>query len=74
MPKRIPEQELEAILAIVTAHPDGVPVRTIREGLPYEPPPRLLQRRLALLVKQKRLVAEGRGRKLPLNPVIIADT
>ncbi len=35
MPKRIPEQELEAILAIVAAHPDGVPVRTIREGLAY---------------------------------------
>ena len=62
MPKRIPEQELEAILAIVTAHPDGVPVRTIREGLPYEPPPRMLQRRLALLVKQNRLVADGRGK------------
>jgi hypothetical protein len=62
MPKRIPEQELEAILAIVAAHRDGVQVRTIREGLPYELPPRMLQRRLALLVEQKRLVAEGRGK------------
>ncbi|HWM27986.1 MAG TPA: Fic family protein, partial [Woeseiaceae bacterium] len=29
---------------------------------PYELPPRMLQRRLALLVEQKRLIAEGRGK------------
>ena len=62
MPKRVPEQELDAILAVVAAHPDGVQVRTIRAGLPYELPPRMLQRRLALLVEQRRLVAEGRGK------------
>ena len=65
MPKRIPEQELEAILAVVAAHPEGVPVRTIRDGLPSDLPPRMLQRRLALLVEQKRLIAEGqrKGRR-----------
>ena len=65
MPKRIPEQELDTILTVVAAYPEGVPVRTIREGLPYELPPRMLQRRLALLVEQKRLVAEGqrKGRR-----------
>ncbi len=57
MPKRIPEQELNAILTVVAAYSEGVPVRTIREGLPYELPPRMLQRRLALLVEQKRLVS-----------------
>ncbi|NOZ11728.1 MAG: Fic family protein [Gammaproteobacteria bacterium] len=62
MPKKIPEQELEAIVEIVTGHPEGVPVKTIRDGLVFELPPRMLQRRLALLVKQKRLAAEGRGR------------
>ena len=62
MPKRIPEQELEAILAIMAVHRDGVPVRVIREGLAYEMPPRMLQRRLALLVEQGRLAAEGRGK------------
>jgi Fic/DOC family len=62
MPKRVPEQELDAILAVVAAHPHGVPVGAIREGLPYELPPRMLQRRLALLVEQKRLIAEGRGK------------
>ena len=62
MPKRIPEQELDAILAVVSAHPGGVGVRTIREGLPFALRPRTLQRRLALLVEQQRLVAEGRGK------------
>ncbi len=65
MPKRIPEQELDAIFTVVAAHPEGVQVRAIREGLPYELPPRMLQRRLALLVEQKRLIAEGqrKGRR-----------
>lgn len=62
MPKRVPEQELDAILAVVAAHPDGVQVGAIRKGLPYKLPPRMLQRRLALLVEQKRLIAEGRGK------------
>jgi hypothetical protein len=62
MPKKIPNQELEAILAIVADHPGGVPVRTIRDGLVFDLPPRMLQRRLALLVEQKRLLAEGRGK------------
>lgn len=70
MPKRVPEQELDAILAIVAAHPEGVPVGTIRAGLPYDMPPRMLQRRLALLVEQKRLIAEGqrKGRRYRLPP------
>jgi hypothetical protein len=62
MPKQIPEQELDAILAIVAAHPEGVRVGTIREALPFEMPPRMLQRRLALLVEQHRLIAEGRAK------------
>ena len=62
MPKRIPEQELDAILAVVASHPQGVQVSAVRQGLPYELPPRMLQRRLALLIEQKRLIAEGRGK------------
>ncbi len=62
MPKKIPEQELEAIITILAGYPDGVPVKTIRDGLEFDLPPRMLQRRLALLVEQKRLIVEGRGR------------
>ncbi len=62
MPKKISEQELESIVAIVAAHTEEVPVKAIRDGLEFELPPRMLQRRLALLVEQKRLIVEGRGR------------
>lgn len=74
MPKRIPEQELEAILAVVAAHPEGVQVSTIRQGLPYYMPPRMLQRRLALLADQKRLIAEGqrKGRRYRVPVTITA--
>ncbi len=61
MPKHIPKDQLEAILAIVAAHPSGVRAGTIHEGLESTLPPHMLQRRLALLVEQKRLIAEGRG-------------
>ena len=62
MPKQIPQQELDDILTVVAAGPEGVRVKAIREGLPYELPPRMLQRRLALLVEQKRLIGEGRAK------------
>ena len=73
MPKRIPEQELDAILAVVAAHPEGVQVSAIRERLPYKLQPRTLQRRFALLVDQKRLIAAGRakGRRYRV-PITIA--
>ena len=75
MPKRVPERELDAILAVVAAHPEDVQVGTIREGLLYDMPPRTLQRRLALLVEQKRLVAEGRGKgrryRLPPGGIVV---
>lgn len=62
MPKHTPKDQLEAIVAIVAAHPSGVRAATIHEGLEFTLPPRMLQRRLALLVEQNRLIAEGRGR------------
>ena len=62
MPKKVSEQELGAIVAVVKANADGVRVETIRDGLAFELPPRMLQRRLALLINQGRLFAEGSGR------------
>lgn len=75
MPKQIPDQELDAILAVVMAHPAGVPVSTIRAGLPYGMPSRMLQRRLALLVQKQRLIAEGTGKGRRYRaPVTITGT
>jgi Fic family protein len=62
MPKRVPQHELDAILAAVAAHPEGVPVSAIRDALPYDLPPRMLQRRLARLIEQQQLIAEGQGK------------
>jgi len=61
MPKQISKKELDAIVAFVAAQPEGVPVSAILEGLPTELEKRTLQRRLALLVEQKRLMADGMG-------------
>ena len=72
MPKRIPERELDAILTVVEAHPDGVRVAAIRAELPFDLPPRTLQRRLALLVEQQRLSADGQRKGRRYRPVGIA--
>lgn len=62
MPKQISKKELDAIVAVVAAQPEGMPVSAILEGLPTGLEKRTLQRRLALLVEQKRLIAEGVGK------------
>lgn len=62
MPKKIPEKELDAIVSVVSAQPEAVPVSAILKALPAGLEKRTLQRRLALLVEQKRLVAEGEGK------------
>lgn len=62
MPKRIPEKELDAIVAVVAAQPESVPVSAILEALPAGLEKRTLQRRLALLVAQKRIIADGKGK------------
>lgn len=62
MPKQIPQKELDAIVAAVAAQPGGMQVTAILEGLPGGLEKRTLQRRLALLVAQKRLIAEGKGK------------
>lgn len=62
MPKQIPKKELDAIVAVVAAQPEGMQISAILEGLPVELEKRTLQRRLALLVEQKRLIAEGEGK------------
>jgi len=70
MPKKIPEQELEAIAAIVADNPDGVQVGAIRDGLEFDLPPRMLQRRLNLLENQGRIVAKGTGKGTRYFPKI----
>lgn len=62
MPRRISQPELEAVLEAVGRLPGGGSVDAINAALATKLPRRTLQRRLALLVEQKRLAVEGRAR------------
>lgn len=74
MPKSILQSELDTICQAVTGFPSGASVEDIRSTLADELPRRTLQRRLALLVEQHRLVSEGAGRgcryRLPSDDLI----
>lgn len=71
MPRQLSEQELDAIVAIVAEHPAGVSARLIRSRLPRAMAPRMLQRRLALLIEQDRLIpdeaSKSRRYRLPVK-------
>lgn len=62
MPKQIPQHELDAIVEVIRRFPGGASVENIGEVLEKKLSRRTLQRRLAQLVGQKRLVIEGKGR------------
>jgi len=62
VPKIIPQAELDTVLVAVGRFPRGASVEDIRASSNIDLPRRTLQRRLALLVRQNRLLAEGAGR------------
>lgn len=64
MPKAIPADEPARILAEVGLHPAGIGVEALQAALQDALSRRTLQRRLAELVRQQRLVPEGQGRAL----------
>jgi hypothetical protein len=62
MPRRIPEEALEAIAATVARRPGGMPARDIASALGDAVPFRTLQYRLKHLVDEGRLAKQGEGR------------
>lgn len=62
VPKRVPEQEIEAIVNAVRACPEGAAISDIAPALAPNIPQRTLQYRLRQLVESGRLVKEGEGR------------
>lgn len=62
MPKRVLQAELDSILWVIAKFPEGGAVEKIGSALEVSLPRRTLQRRLNHLVKQNRLILEGRGR------------
>ena len=74
MPKIISAREYEAVLNAVRQHPDGASIEMIQSVLGEGMARRTLQRRLNELVKQGRLVAQGRKRgalyRVPPEPAV----
>lgn len=62
MPKRIPQDELAKIIQAIAGFSKEAGLAEISDALGGGVPRRTLQRRLALLVEQKRLKVTGRGR------------
>lgn len=79
MPKLIPQNELDAVQDAVARFSEGAAIEDVRGVLVINISRRTLQRRLALLVEQKRLVVEGHGRGsrykiLPIGVEVHATT
>jgi len=62
MPRQIPSDEQTILLNIISRYPDGVSLSGINSELSLDITRRTLQNRLALLVKQGRIIRKGRGR------------
>jgi len=62
MPKQISQKDLDSIVKAVSSLPNGGGIEEVNSALKGKIPRRTLQRRLSLLVEQKRLIAEGKGR------------
>jgi hypothetical protein len=74
MPKRVSSNEFDAVLNAAARFPGGGSIEEISGALPLALPHRTLQRRLARLVADQRLIAEGRGRGTRYRlPVITAE-
>lgn len=73
MAKPIPEQELEAIVSAVRAHPEGLSASAIAGALAVKPPLRTLQYRLKHLVDARRLVQDGTGRWAKYRLPVVAE-
>jgi len=63
MPKQVSQDELDIVLQAVARFPEGGSLEDISGVVEKTLARRTLQRRLALLVEQKRLTIEGRGRR-----------
>lgn len=74
MPKRISQNELDLVIQAVAGFPEGAGIEEISGALRVIIPRRTLQRRLALLVVQKRIIVDGRARASRYRlPVITGD-
>ena len=74
MPKQISRNDLDLIVKKVSTFPNGAGVEAIHAALEGKVSRRTLQRRLAFLVGQKRLIVQGRARASRYSlPIITAE-
>lgn len=64
MPKIVPSEELDRIEKLIDQYPEGIGAKDIAQQLDFEIKGRTLQRRLAALIAEQRIVSEGDGRAL----------
>ena len=69
MPKVVSPEELDRIDGLIAQHPEGIGVDALSQALGPGISRRTLQRRLASLVEQQRIRAEGEGRALRYHRV-----
>ncbi len=69
MPKIVPSEELARIEKLIAQYPEGIGAKDIAQRLDFEIKGRTLQRRLATLVAERRIVSEGDGRALKYKVV-----
>lgn len=62
MPRLTPQTELDQLLALIAAHPDGLGIEAITQALGGSLKRRTLQRRLATLVAQGQVLMQGEAR------------
>ena len=74
MPKVVSSQELDPIINLIVQHPDGIGVDALARLLGTNIKRRTLQRRLAALVEQKRILPVGGGRALKYRIAPITGT
>lgn len=73
MPKIIKIIELDQIVKLVSKQPNGIGIEDLTLALASAMPRRTLQRRLATLLEQKRILTAGEGRalKYQLAPITV---
>ncbi|MFA6969885.1 MAG: Fic family protein [Gallionella sp.] len=74
MPKVVLPHELDQIVELIAHHPNGIGVDRLAQALGAGMPRRTLQRRLAALVEQQRILSEGEGRALKYRVAPITGT
>ncbi|TAJ77583.1 MAG: Fic family protein [Gallionellaceae bacterium] len=74
MPKVVSPREFEQIIELLAHHPDGIGVDRLAQKLGADIKRRTLQRRLASLIGQKRIISAGGGRALQYRLAPVAGT